>query len=61
LPEILELRDPLEMYDLKMTVHVVFPAPGVYQFVLVLNGEEIARQRFHAKLGDVPANLRRET
>lgn len=53
-PEPLEMLDPLAMYDLKMNVCVVFPAAGVYQFVLVLDGVELLRQRFHAKLGDVP-------
>ena len=54
----LEMQDPLETYDLKMNVHVVFPAPVVYQFVLVLNGEKTARQRFHAKFGEGPGKLR---
>jgi hypothetical protein len=52
------MRDPLETYDIKMTVNVVFPEPGIYQFVVVANGEEIARQRFHAKQ-DVPATSSR--
>jgi hypothetical protein len=49
------MMDPLEMYDFRLKANVVFPAPGVYQFVLVLNGEEVTRQRFHAKLQEVPA------
>ena len=52
------MMDPLEMYDFRLKANVVFPAPGVYQFVLVLNGEEITRQRFHAKLQEVPAVTR---
>ena len=47
-PEPLPMLDPLETYDLIMKLLPVFPAPGVYQFVLVLNGEEISRQRFGA-------------
>lgn len=48
------MHDPLEMYDLKINANVVFPAPGIYQFVLVLNREEVSRQRFHAKVAEVP-------
>jgi hypothetical protein len=44
------LLDPLELYDLKMTVCVSFPKPGHYDFVLLANGEELARQPFPAKL-----------
>lgn len=55
-PEPWEMLDPLEMYDFKMNTCVVFPAPGVYQFVVVLDGEEVTRQRFHAKQGTIPSN-----
>jgi hypothetical protein len=58
-PELMEMLDPLEMYDLKMNTNVVFPAPGVYQFVRVLNGDELTRQRFHAILGEVPVRHQR--
>ncbi len=44
-----EMPDPLEMYDMKMNAHVVFPSAGVYQFVVVMNGDEVSRQTFHAK------------
>jgi hypothetical protein len=53
-PEPWVMMDPLEMYDLKINTCVIFPAPGIYQFVLVLSGEEVARQRFHAIEGEVP-------
>jgi hypothetical protein len=49
------MLDPLEMYDYRMNFIPVYPAPGTYQFVVVLNGEEVSRQRFHAKLGSPPA------
>jgi len=48
------MLDPLEMYNLQMKMNVVFPASGIYQFVLVLNGDEVTRQRFHAKVAEYP-------
>lgn len=42
------LDNPLEMYDLKLNLTVVFPCPGTYDIVLLANGDEVARQRFHA-------------
>jgi len=48
------MLDPLEMYDLQMKMNVVFPASGIYHFVLVLNGDEVTRQRFHAKVAEYP-------
>lgn len=53
-PEPLEMPDPLNMYDLRITTNVIFPAPDIYNLVLVLDGEEVSRQRFHAKSGDPP-------
>jgi hypothetical protein len=43
-----KLDDPLTLYDLKLNMNVVFPETGEYEFVLALNGEEIARQAFKA-------------
>jgi hypothetical protein len=48
------MLDPLEMYDFPMKMNVVFPASGIYQFVLVLNGDDVTRQRFHAKVAEYP-------
>jgi hypothetical protein len=44
------MSDPLRTYDLKLHVNVVFPAPGIYDLVLLANGDEVARQKFEAKL-----------
>jgi len=40
----------MELYDLKLNLLPVFLREGVYDFVLVLNDEEIARQQFHVQL-----------
>lgn len=48
-PRIWGMADPLELYDLKLNLLVVFPAPGTYDIVLVLNGQEVARHPFHAQ------------
>ena len=45
-PEPAMMEDPLMYYDLRLNLNVVFPAPGDYDFALVLNGHEAARQRF---------------
>jgi hypothetical protein len=44
------LDDPLLIYDLTLNVCVVFPQPGTYDLVLMVNGEELSRQRFPAHL-----------
>jgi hypothetical protein len=49
-PEPWILGDPLELYDLKLKMCASFPNPGQYDFVLVMNGEEVARQSFPAVL-----------
>src|SRR5262249_35686997 len=54
-PEPWTLGDPLEMYDLKLNLNVAFPKPGQYDFVLLLNDEEVARQPFPALLAKQPA------
>jgi hypothetical protein len=48
--EELPMEDPVEMYDIKMNLVPVFPKPGVYEFTLLANDEEVARQPFHAQL-----------
>jgi hypothetical protein len=53
------MMDPLETYDMQMNLLPIFPAPGVFQFVLVLDGEEVSRQRFHAMLGKPPTVMNR--
>jgi hypothetical protein len=53
-PQPWKLANPLEMYDLKLNFNVVFPGVGVYDIVLVANGEEVARQTFHAHLKQPP-------
>ena len=49
-PEPWQMTDPLRNYDLKLTLSVIFPEPGDYEFVLLANGEEVAREKFHAHL-----------
>lgn len=49
-PESWLLDHPLEMYDLKFNLCVIFPSPGSYDFVLELNGDEVARQPFPAEI-----------
>lgn len=53
-PDPYKMSNPLELYDLRWNLNVIFPDAGVYQFVAVINGDEIARQTFHAKLGEPP-------
>jgi hypothetical protein len=40
------LPDPLQLYDLKFHLCPVFPKPGPYEFVVTVNGKDVARQRF---------------
>jgi hypothetical protein len=40
------LDDPLRAYDLNLNLVPVFLAPGAYDFVLLVNGQELARERF---------------
>jgi hypothetical protein len=40
------LDDPLGSFDLNLNLVPVFLAPGAYDFVLVVNGQELARERF---------------
>jgi hypothetical protein len=49
-PEPWTLDDPLKNYDLRFNITLVFPKPALYELVLLGNGEEIARERFNAKL-----------
>jgi hypothetical protein len=44
------LDDPLAAYDLVLTLNPVFLAAGAFDFVLVVNGEELARERFTVAL-----------
>jgi hypothetical protein len=41
------MTDPLRNYDLKLTLSVIFPEPGDYEFVLLANGG-VARLVWHA-------------
>jgi hypothetical protein len=54
-PTAWKLDDPLALYDLKLNMNVVFPETGDYEFVLSLNGDDIARQAFQALLSPQPA------
>jgi hypothetical protein len=49
-PEPWDMDDPLFTYDLKLNINLVFPAPGTYELVLLVNGQELARERFLARL-----------
>lgn len=42
------LPDPLHTCDFKFNVCIVFPKPAWYDLVLLVNGEELARERYHA-------------
>jgi hypothetical protein len=44
------MPDPLLMYDLTLSLCPVFPVPGIYDFILLANGQEVARQPFKATL-----------
>ena len=44
------MTDPLRNYALKLTLSVIFPEPGDDEFVLLANGDEVAREKFHAHL-----------
>jgi hypothetical protein len=43
-----KLDDPLWTYDFNFNISLVFPAPGTYELVLLVNGEELARERIVA-------------
>jgi hypothetical protein len=49
-PDPWDLNDPLYNYDLRFNITLVFPAPGTYELVLLVNGQELARERFFARL-----------
>jgi hypothetical protein len=49
-PEPWTLDDPLYNYDLRFIINLVFPAPGTYDLVLLANGQEVARDRYSARL-----------
>jgi hypothetical protein len=49
-PETWSMPDPLDNYNLALNLTVVFPAPGLFEVVLLANGEEIARQKLKADL-----------
>jgi hypothetical protein len=44
------MQDPVEEYDIKLNLAVVIRKPGIYEFILLANGEEIARRKFKAEL-----------
>jgi hypothetical protein len=52
-PDNLPMPEPLMLYDLKFNLNVVLPAPGEFEFVLTLNGNDVARQPFRALLTPV--------
>jgi hypothetical protein len=45
-----QLDDPLAAYDLVLNLNPVFLAAGAFDFVLVVGGEELARERFTVAL-----------
>ena len=49
-PEPWPMHDPLKYRDISMNLAPVFPKPGSYDFVLLANGDEVARQRFTVSL-----------
>ncbi len=53
-PEPWTMADPLRQYDVKVHAPVVFREPGRYEFVLLANGQEVARQPFFARLKPDP-------
>ena len=46
----LPMHDPLKEFNVVLNMTVVFPEPGMYDVVLLANGEEIARQKLAAVL-----------
>jgi hypothetical protein len=48
IPKVLSMAEPLKMYDLRLQMFVIFPHAGMYDFILLANGEEVARQPFEA-------------
>ena len=49
-PDPWTLDNPLTCYDLKIGLTPVFPGPGKYDFVLMMNDEEVARQSYEIQL-----------
>jgi hypothetical protein len=45
--------DPLAMSTLMFNFVPVFPRPGAYEFLLLANGEEVARLKFRADVRPV--------
>jgi hypothetical protein len=46
--ELVSLPNPLAVHTFKLSYTPIFPQPGTYEFLLLANGEEVARQRFRA-------------
>lgn len=44
------MADPLVMYDLTLSLCPISLQPGNYDFILLANGQEVARQQFKATL-----------
>ena len=55
LPEPCVLDDPLGSFDLCLTLTPVFLAPGASDFVLVVGGQELGRERFTVALAQKKA------
>ncbi len=49
------LDETLMVYEFKLSVNLVFPKPGPYVVVLVVNGEELEREPSSATLSRLPA------
>jgi hypothetical protein len=45
-----DMSNPLVTADLRLNLNIVFPSPGIFDVVLLANGDEISRQRFAAVL-----------
>lgn len=48
-PNSFSLTDPLQVYEFRFEINLMFPEPGPYNLVLVTNGDEVGRERFIAK------------
>lgn len=55
-PEPWAMPDPLRYYDVRLGVPVVFPKPGLYEFVLLANNAEVGRHLFQANLVLAPVS-----
>lgn len=44
------MKSPLDTLEVKLPIFPVFPAPGNYSLVLVVNGEELEQESFAARL-----------